>query len=97
MPRTAIPVPEDFRETARNHFNVELMARYGVSEHIIARWRKQLGVPAPAPNRKGVKRRPPEIDTPEQIAMCIGCKRDDCNGERLMMRLAKMGSRVCYT
>ena len=97
MSRRKIPIPEDFTAKARERCNMELSKLYGVSESVITQWRKALSVPPPKPNRKGVRRSPPEIDTPEQIAMCLHCKLNYCDGLCLRMTLAKLGAGVCYT
>ena len=97
MSRRKIPIPEDFAAKALELHNAELKALYGISESVITQWRKALSAPAPKANRKGVKRSPPEIDTPEQIAMCLHCKLNYCDGLCLRMKLAKRGTGVCYT
>ena len=95
--RHKIPVPEDFTATARECGNMELSKLYGVSESTITDWRKPLRVPAPRQRRKTGARIRLNVDTPEQIAMCLHCKLNYCDGLCLRMKLAKRGALVCYT
>ena len=97
MSRRKIPIPEDFAAKARERCNMELSKLYGVSESTITDWRKQLHVPAPRQRQKTGARIRLNVDTPEQIAMCLHCKLNYCDGLCLRMRLAKRGALVCYT
>lgn len=99
MSRTAIPIPEDFKATAAERNNEELSKLYGVCKDTVTAWRKRIGIPAPRQRRKTGARIRLNVDTPEEINMCLNCKRnpDCCNGFCLRMKLAKRGALVCYT
>lgn len=97
MSRAAIPIPEDFKAKAAERNNEELSKLYGVCKDTVTAWRKRIGIPAPRQRRKTGARIRLNVDTPEEINMCLHCNLNYCDGLCLRMKLAKRGALVCYT
>jgi transposase len=57
-PKMRAPMPDDFAELARTHFNHQLCKKYGVGMKLVSRWRAECGVayerphPPPKPPRQ---------------------------------------------
>ena len=87
-------IPFDFAENAALPIP-ELRMRYQISNKMIARWRRELGirVPVGAPkrnqnslNNKSRKKETHGIDGPEAVRTCLSCTRKTCSGSCVKVR-----------
>lgn len=87
------PMPADFSEHATETIR-ELITRYGVTQHRITAWRRELGIKlppgAPRGNRNsGTTRRrrkeTPGMDDADAIQTCLSCTRERCSGQCRMV------------
>ena len=82
-------IPDDFHEHATEPMT-ELIRRYGAARHILARWRRELGIHvppgAPPGNQNSVGNRSHQkethgIDDIETVRICLACTAKKCSGQ----------------
>lgn len=69
-----IPIPPGFADYAAFTPTRVIAQEWGVSATTVQRWRKRLGVPNPSQKAHFFR----QIDTPEQIRLCLHCEKKSC-------------------
>ena len=90
--RPGFPAPPGFEENAAELRDAELMRLYGVSKNVVAKWRRETGVPG---KPGGAKFRHLN-DSPKEIRACLtcpalGCTHGDCERRKMAAVLAGGG------
>lgn len=87
--KLSLQIPPDFREVAPKLRSVEAARRWNACMPVVRAWYRKCGIkPARLAVKGMAKSRGDSHDAPEQVEMCLNCKRARCSGSCDDVRLA---------